>query len=410
MTQQVGLIIGFILIVGAIIFSSITLAYLVDYLEKKTKLSAAFLSGIVFSTINSFPEFITSMLSCSDVGSNHDSIFSNLMGGNLFILFSLAIVTLIFIKNFNKKKVLLSNVLGICALIICYLLIAYALFFPYDVQFYISAQGFYKGSNDKHDGFNLMSLFIIIIYVFMFIYSTFIEKKDKGDDGTAVLPRWLSKINLKFAVTIFCSLSTALIGISVGLSFIDEQLVAIWFGKENNGFGASLLLGIPTSIPELISIVLLCKIKNYNASFQTIIGSCLFSIFSLGLCDAITTKITDWTIYEYNAESIHTAHFWEKDESSLIFWSLLMSAMFVLYLWFCKINKHKRTAIAVVSSINVVIYAVYLIIGFYLMSTKDNSALLLFNDAQIQNWSHLRYYYNNFFSHQFLKTLNIYRI
>lgn len=410
MTQQVGLIIGFVLIVGAIIFSSITLAYLVDYLEKKTKLSAAFLSGIVFSMINSFPEFITSMLSCLDVGSNHDSIFSNLMGGNLFILFSLAIVTLIFIKNFNKKNVLLSNVLAIGALIICYLLIAYALFFPYDVQFYISAQGFYKGSNDKHDGFNLMSLFIIIIYVLMFVYSTFIEKKDKEDDGVATLPRWLSKINLKFAVTIFCSLSVALVGISVGLSFIDEQLVAIWFGEENNGFGASLLLGIPTSIPELISIISLCKIKNYNASFQTIIGSSLFSIFTLCLCDAITTKITGWTIYTYNADPIQTVHFWEKDESSLIFWPLLMSVMFVLYLWFCKIKKHKRTAIAVVSSINVLIYAIYLIIGFYLMTTNDSSVLSLFNDAQIPNWSHLHYYHNNFFSHQSLKNLNSYRI
>lgn len=368
------------------------------------------MSGIIFSTINSFPEFITSILSCLDVGLNHSSIFSNLMGGNLFILFSLALVSVIFIKNFNKKKVFLSNILAIDSLIICYFLIAYALFFPYDVQFYISAQGFYKGSIDKHDGFNLMSLFILIIYVLMFIYSTFIEKKVKQDSDVVTLPRWLSKINLKFAVIIFCTLSVALIGISVGLSFIDEELVAIWFDEENNGFGASLLLGIPTSIPELISIIWLCKIKNYSASFQTIIGSCLFSIFTLSICDGITTKIPGWTIYMYNSDPSQVIHFWEKDESSIIFWSLLMSAVFVIYLLFCKLNKYKRTAIGFVSSINIAMYVTYLIIGFYIMTTKDASTLSLLNDAQMPNWSHLHYSHSNFFFHRFWKNPSFHRI
>lgn len=410
--QQAAYIFAFILIVSAIVFVSITLAYLIDYFEKNTKLSAAFLSGIVFSTINSFPEAITSVLSSYNVGSKCDSIFSNLLGGNLFILFSLALVTIIFIKNFNKNKVLLSNVINIAALALCYILIGYATITPWDFQVYLTSHGICHGSEAEHSGFNLMSLFVMIIYVFMFIYSTFIEKKNNTENKTTSLPKWLNKINMQFAVVIFCSLSVGIIGISVGLSFVDEKLIDIWFGSEKGSFGATLLLGIPTSIPELISIILLCKIKNYDAAFQTIIGSCLFSLFALTICDALTTHIgNNWTIYDFNFSDYTKKNIWTCDEFNLIIFSLGMTFIFALYLVACKFKKCSKTFVGIFSGINILIFAVYLILGFYVMSFPENNIFTLYplGDSYMPNLSHSHYLHNKISLNRFVQNLVFYK-
>lgn len=410
--QQAALIFAFFLIVAAIVFVSITLAYLIDYFEKNTKFSAAFLSGIVFSTINSFPESITSILSSYNVGSNCNSIFSNLLGGNLFILFSLALVTIIFIKNFNKKKILLSNVINICALLLCYILIGYATIAPWGWQVYLTAHGIHLGTDTDHSGFNLMSLFVMIIYVLMFIYSTFIEKKQEVENKNVPLPKWLNKINMKFAVIIFCSLSIGIIGISVGLSFVDETLIDMWFGSEKGSFGATLLLGIPTSIPELISIILLCKIKNYDAAFQTIIGSCLFSLFALTISDALTTHISGWTIYDFNFSDYTNRNVWTCDEFNLIIFSLLMTFIFALWLIACKFKKGSKIGVAVFSGMNVALFALYLILGFYVMSFPENNLLnlVVFNDPCTPNLLHSHYLHNKIFSNRFVQNLNFHKI
>lgn len=387
----------FIVLVSIIIFVSIVLAYLIDYFEKYSKFSAAFLSGIVFSLISSFPEFITSVLSSFDIGSKHDTIFSNLLGGNIFILFSLAIVTLIFIKNFNKNKITIPNIINICALLLCYALISYALFAPSSWQVVFG-------------GFNLMSLLIMVIYVAMFVYTTFFERKEDTSNKVVVLPKWLSNINIKFATMIFAGLSIGVIGTSVAITFVDEQLIRWLFGASNSdGFGASILLGIPTSLPELVSIILLCKIKNYDASFQTILGSALFSIFSFSICDALTTHINGFSIYDWNSN----IPLGQSEQFIVIINSFALVLVFGIWLIFCKIQKGQKIYVGICSGINVLIYITYIILGFSAMS-KGGNYLDLFipincYQQDIPNLMHQTCYHNSFFLHQAFWNQNSYK-
>ncbi len=331
----------------------------------------------------------------------------------MFILFSLGIVTVIFIKKFNKRKVLLSNIINICALILCYALLAYATIAPWNMQVYFTAHGVHLGSEENHSGFNLISLFIMLIYLGMFIYSTFIENKSETSTNSVKLPKWLNKINMKFAVIIFCSLSIGIIGISVGLSFVDESLIEMWFGSDKGSFGATLLLGIPTSIPELISIILLCKIKNYDAAYQTIIGSCLFSVFALTLCDALTTHISGWTIYDFNFSDYSMKNIWTCDEYNIVTLSLLMSLLFAMWLICCLFKKGSKIGVGICSGANVVIFLIYLLLGFLYMSFPQDNILLntlAINNSCKQDLLHYPYCCNKSYVHQFFENLNVHKI
>ncbi|MDE6477187.1 MAG: hypothetical protein K2L48_03275 [Mycoplasmoidaceae bacterium] len=57
------------------------------------------------------------------------------------------------------------------------------------MQVYFTAHGVQLGSETDHSGFNLMSLFIMLIYLGMFIYSTFIENKSETSTNSVKLPK-----------------------------------------------------------------------------------------------------------------------------------------------------------------------------------------------------------------------------
>ena len=73
---------AYIALAAAIIFLSYKLGDYVDLLDKKTKISGAFIGGIVLAAVTSLPELFTSVTAA--MKKNSDIAVGNIVGSNIF--------------------------------------------------------------------------------------------------------------------------------------------------------------------------------------------------------------------------------------------------------------------------------------------------------------------------------------
>ena len=106
-----------------------------------------------------------------------------------------------------------------------------------------------------------------------------------------------SDITLKQLIVRFIICAILLIGASICLTYVVNSVS----DKLNLGktFAGALLLGLVTSLPELVSTVSLCRRGNFNASIGNILGSNIFNFFILFLADLLSFTKGNTNIYPY---------------------------------------------------------------------------------------------------------------
>jgi cation:H+ antiporter len=140
--------------------------------------------------------------------------------------------------------------------------------------------------------FNPMSLVIIAIYVFSVIFTPKTEEKEEQEEVQ-------TKLTVKQIWILLAVFSVILIGASIGVTLVTEQIVTGF--NIGHTFGGSLFLGVATSLPEVTATISLCKKKNFDAAYGDILGSCVFNIIILGLADAISFNAGP--LYTINSDS-----------------------------------------------------------------------------------------------------------
>lgn len=274
----------YVVLLAALVFLSIKLGDLVDLLDKKTSISGAFIGGVLLAAVTSLPELFTSSTA---VFLNDETsiqlVMGNILGSNIFNMLVLGIGVVIFYKGFKSGKlnswhlVLLSVTLGFNALI------AIANFFP---EFTAGLQLSFKGYGEKQFGnFNLIGLIIIIAYAIAVAKQ---PKEDEGEEEEEKVDN--SKLSLKAVIILFIVCSLALIGASIGITYVTDIVAEnLHLGKTVAG---AIFLGIATSIPELMSCLTLMKKKNFDAAWGDITGSCCFNFIIVGIADFLSVKET----------------------------------------------------------------------------------------------------------------------
>ena len=84
----------------AVVFLSVQLGHLVDLLDRKTKISGAFLGAILLTSITTIPELFSSVSAIFVVG-EPELVVGNILGSNLFNMTIMALGTIIFFSNFK---------------------------------------------------------------------------------------------------------------------------------------------------------------------------------------------------------------------------------------------------------------------------------------------------------------------
>lgn len=285
------------LIIAAIAY---TISHIVDALDRRTRFSGVVVAGTIVALVSSLPEFTSSLVSLfsnSKIGPSEAAC--NLMGGNLFRTIMFAAVLICFITQIKKLKTTKTIVISVVTQIIIFAL--YIVFTIGWWSFSDNNDSFLYTSKFKDIIFGSFAGIVILAYAFNIWYmyqkskrdkpTKIKEKKDdyiKGKWLQAKFYSYFNKCNVTTMLLIFllCSISIILCAIFLGVT--SNSLIQSWgWGGEEAGnqagFGTSLLLGISTSIPEIVMVITLLRLKNINTAFSDIFGSNMFSILILAI-------------------------------------------------------------------------------------------------------------------------------
>ena len=250
----------FLVLAFLTMFFSIKLSYYGDALSKQTKLGSALIGGLLIASITSLPELITSI---SAVLLNNPSLsFGDILGSDMFNIFVLAVYNIWFFKKDLFKNTDKKFKYECIILIIEYLLIL--------LGYYINI---------------ISTITIIIMYV---LYMLKVIKTTSEDSNNSA---YVSKPLLKF---VMCSL--VLIVLSILLTFQADKITHIYPQVSSSTVGA-ILLGITTSIPEVVSTYALIKYNNNDMAISNMLGSNIFNFLILALSDFF---VKENHIYHYS--------------------------------------------------------------------------------------------------------------
>ncbi len=289
-------------VAALVVLLSIKASEYVDLLDKKTKLSGAFIGGVMLSAVTSLPELFTS-LSATVFLDKPGLCMGNILGSDLFNVAALSVIILLFNKGFRQARVARSHVLVNLYVCMIYGVLILNITGVLDMQLlHIS----------------IVTLIMVVLYLLgvksMSADEGALEESPKNiaDDSASAG----DNLTVKSIVIRFILVSIGIVGFSIVITYItDEISIRLGLGA---GLAGALLLGVATSLPELSSTVALFKIKNYNIAIGNIVGSNLFNFIIIALADIVYWK---GGVYDYSDP---------KTVDLLIFGVIVMPAMQIM--------------------------------------------------------------------------------
>lgn len=308
----------FLFLAGLTVFLSFRLSYYADLLNKTTNISGVFIGGILLAGITSLPELVTCL---SSIFLNNPYLaIGDILGSNFFNIAMMCFFDILFIKtmfyNYTKNRYYLIYVLLILNYFIMYL---------------------FMGGAFNLEIFNigLPSFIIIITYIFYL-------KNAKEEETKKEVITTKEHVLLKFF----------LVGLfMVIVSILLTLVVNLIAGKNPNvasSFIGAILLGITTSMPEVITFIALVKMKSFDLALSDIIGSNLFNLLILAIGD----------IFLKNKEIYY---FVDKESMFLLIFGLILTIL-SFYQNNRKVVKNKLVYI-IPSLIGVLLYIYYIVIN-----------------------------------------------
>lgn len=269
---MVLLLFAFLALAALVVFLSFKLAKYVDLLDKTTKVSGAFIGGVLLAAVTSLPELFTSLSAVVLLRQNH-LVTGNILGSNLINLAILGFCMALMFRGFSKAKTDKIHMITILAALVIYGLIA--------------IPTFVKGTPQL--GFiNIVSLFIPVVYGVNFFLTPKSEEPSEEVECT---------LKTSQLVTRFVMAAVLLIAVSISITYVSNSL-ADKVGMTKT-FAGALLLGITTSLPEIVSTVTLCRRGNFNAACGNIAGSNIFNFLILFLADLLSFRSGSTMVYPF---------------------------------------------------------------------------------------------------------------
>ena len=269
--------IGYVAMVVVIVVLSMKLGKYVDIIDAKSNISGAFIGGVLLAAVTSLPELFTSLSAVWIVREN-SMIIGNILGSDLINLAFFGVILLVFGRGLRRKK---FSTFYYTALAVCC------------AMYGLAAVGLYFAEYMQFTWFSVVSPAILVLYIL------FVSKMPKISEAGEAKKN--DTLTLKQAVVRFAICAVVLIGASIAMTYLTD-IVADKLGLGKT-FAGALLLGVATSLPELISSCTLCHRGNYNAAAGNIIGSNVFNFAILFVADVFAFMPGGSGIYILNTDS-----------------------------------------------------------------------------------------------------------
>lgn len=271
----------YIITAAAVVGFSVLASRYIDMIDRTTRLSGAFLGGVLLSAVTSLPELFTS-ISATLLLDSPGLCIGNILGSNLFNTGMLAVALLFFMRGFSAARLSRSHTCVAVLLLLMYLAVAA------DWQGWLCTD--IKAGRDDHPWLcaSTTSLLIAALYVLSIRYLAADNgAKDNGaegetgtGDGGAPVTPGVRAIAIRFALA-----SAGIIAASIALTYITYDIA----GRYNLGSGlaGALFLGVATSLPEVTSTISLLRMRSFDIAFGNITGSNVFNFFILAVADLL---------------------------------------------------------------------------------------------------------------------------
>lgn len=259
-----------------VVWFSIKASQYIDMLDKTTRLSGAFLGGVLLSAVTSLPELFTS-ISATVLLHKPSLCIGNILGSDLFNLAVLALLGIATIRNFRHATVSRGNIL--VTLFVAFIYGALILNWFNVLNFEIATV-------------NIVTLIIVLFYAVGVRYLA-AEGGEKCDDGECVT------LSVRQIAVRFTAVSIGIVVLSVLMTYITDDIAAEY--NIGMGMAGAIFLGVATSLPEVSSTVALFRMKNYDIAVGNIVGSNLFNFLVLCIADVLCIH---QSVYDYSDTNV----------------------------------------------------------------------------------------------------------
>ena len=250
-----------------LVFTAMQLAKYGDIIAIRTKLGGMFVGTLLLAGATSLPELLTTINSLNQDVPNLAA--GNMFGSNMFNMFMLAVLDLT-----NQNKRILRQVAMKHALTagLAILLIGMAIFFI-DIN-----------QNWKIGWVGLDSLMIMVVYIggIRLIQGNSSPPVPSAAELDPKLPP-LRKALLGFGI------ATAIL-VAVAPFLVSSSARIAEITGMGTGFVGIILLGMVTSLPEMVTTISATRIGAYDLAVGNLFGSNVFNMFALGLTDVFFTS------------------------------------------------------------------------------------------------------------------------
>ena len=267
------LLLEYAIVATIVVFAAIKASHYIDLIDRTTKLSGAFLGGVLLSAVTSLPEFFTS-LSATIFLDKPALCIGNILGSDLFNIAMLSVLVLLAMRSFGTAKIGRGNIVVSLYMILIYGVMLLNYFGILDVEF---------------------ATLNIITFIFIGVYALAVRHlASESCEGPSCENEEPITLTLRQIVTRFTLTAVVIVVASVILTYITDDIAA----KYNLGVGlaGAIFLGVATSLPEVASTIALVRIRNYDIAVGNIVGSNLFNFLVLCTADLFSRG----EIYDYS--------------------------------------------------------------------------------------------------------------
>jgi len=257
----------FIIASAILVFTAMQLAKYGDIIAIRTKLGGMFIGTLLLAGATSLPELLTTINSLNQNVPNLAA--GNMFGSNMFNMFMLAVLDLT-----NQNKRILRQVAMKHALTagLAILLIGMAIFFI-DIN-----------QDWKIGWVGLDSIMLMVVYlggVRLLQGNSPPPPPSTADLDPKLPPLWKALLGFGIATAILVAVAPLLVSSSAHIA----ELTGL-----GAGFVGIILVGMVTSLPEMVTTISAARIGAYDLAVGNLFGSNVFNMFALGLTDVFLTS------------------------------------------------------------------------------------------------------------------------
>ena len=291
----------YIVTVVAVVWFSILASRYIDMIDRSTRLSGAFLGGVLLSAITSLPELFTS-ISATVLIDNPSLCIGNILGSNLFNFGMLAMVILFFLRSFSRASLAVSHRYVMLFLMMMYLATA----LNWKVM---GDDNIIFGGENPWFYVSITSVIVLVLYTLSVRFlagDNGSRDEEVGDDEVA--------LSLRAIVVRFVLASIGIIVASIILTYVTDDIATEL--NLGSGLAGALFLGVATSLPEVTSTISLFRMRNFDIAFGNIAGSNVFNFFVLAIADIL---YSGGSVYHFDDEKVIYLTVFGMASSALIY-------------------------------------------------------------------------------------------